>query len=272
MSRKIYWQQRNDSRLKLVLDILRDSYGRPQRCEGLDFLQVLVLTILSQNTTDLNAHRAYVNLLTVYSDRALPEAIIGPLESSDIRVVDLARRLPAPDWTRVFGTPEKELAGRLAPAGLQLSKARTVKALLAWVRKTPGFDFLTVKDYFRESSAEAAIAVLIEIKGIGVKTAGVALMETSGADICPVDTHVNRICRRLKLVEYTGSSRTKVFWELRSLIPEGRAYELHHNLLSLGRQLCKARNPRCGLCPVSNLCWDFRVNGQNEERVLRFAP
>ena len=224
-----------------------------------------MLTVLSQNTTDVNSRRAYFNLLKKHPpSTGVPEEI----EESgwDIRVVDSAKELPPPDWQSVRESGQDSLERTIAPAGLQKSKAVTIREVLDWQ------DNLTTDPgrYLADLPVEKGIKSLTEIKGLGVKTAAVVLMETTEADVCPVDTHVNRICRRLKLVEYDGPSREKLFWELQPLIPSGEGYNLHHNLLSFGRTICKARDPRCGDCPIKQICWDRRVRREGEELKLKF--
>jgi len=94
---------------------------------------------------------------------------------------------------------------------------------------------------------------MTHIKGIGIKTATVTLIEAMGADLCPVDTHVHRIINRLGIVD-TKDSRDKTFALLREMTPPARAYALHHNLLTFGRTVCLARGPKCPTCPLLKLC------------------
>ncbi len=259
------WLSRNDSRIRKLIEILEQIYGCRQRRQGLDLTQVIVLTVLSQNTTDVNSRRGYFNLLKEHPPAAgVPEEIKD--SGWDIRVVDSAKELPPPDWKSVRKSDQKSLESAIAPAGLQKSKAATIRAVLDWqdnLPEEPG-------RYLADLPEDEGIKCLTEIKGLGVKTAAVVLMETTEADVCPVDTHVNRICRRLKLVEYDGPSREKLFGELQPLIPSGEGYNLHHNLLSFGRTICKARDPRCGDCPIKQICWDRRVRKEGEELKLKF--
>ncbi|MCK4417565.1 MAG: endonuclease III, partial [Candidatus Latescibacteria bacterium] len=65
-----------------------------------------------------------------------------------------------------------------------------------------------------------------------------------------------RICRRLELVP-EGSSAEKTHRIMNRLLPPGKAYSFHLNLLKFGRTICRARNPRCQICPVQHYCVYF---------------
>ncbi len=261
------WLQRNDSRLVEILERLEQDYGRREREPDLDLLQVLVLTVLSQNTTDQNSRRAYLNLL-----KEFPPPDIQPVKTNKLldsfRVVDSARELPAPDWAQIVSVSPKKIQSIISPAGLQASKTETIMALL---QRVIGKGEAIIEGRLDQLSAGEAIDRLTEVKGIGVKTAAVALMETGRKDICPVDTHVARITRRLKLVDYEGKNREIIFRRLQPLIPEGKAYNLHHNLLSFGREICTARSPDCEGCAFAYLCWDLRCRRGGEELLLKFS-
>ncbi len=268
MNRPRRWLQRNDSRLQAVLKLVKNKFGVVRRQEGLDLLQVTVLTVLSQNTTDVNARQAYIGLLEEFSNSS--EEDYEELQTTDIRVVDLAFELGRPDWERLAASSAERLAEAIAPAGLQQAKSRTILALLKKMDQLAE-NFSDLQEIFEEFSHRQALELLTSVDGIGLKTAGVVLMETTRADICPVDTHINRICRRLRLVSYQGPSRDKLFWELQPLIPAGEAYQLHHGLLSFGRRICTARNPSCSSCPAARICWDLRVDRGGEDLQLKFV-
>ncbi|MCA8939233.1 MAG: endonuclease III, partial [Planctomycetes bacterium] len=89
--------------------------------------------------------------------------------------------------------------------------------------------------------------------GVGLKTITVTLLEAWGADLCPVDTHVHRVIQRLQCVDAT-SSRDKTYHLLAAILPEGSGFALHHNLLTFGRTICKAKAPKCGECFLAKLC------------------
>ncbi|MCA8936308.1 MAG: endonuclease III, partial [Planctomycetes bacterium] len=122
---------------------------------------------------------------------------------------------------------------------------------LKWLNQTVGEYSLDVA--IEKLGVDASMEALTGLKGIGVKTIGVTLIEALGVDLCPVDTHVHRIINRWGIVD-TKSNRDKTFALLKPLIPEGRAYSLHHNLLTFGRTVCTAKSPKCGECFLRKLC------------------
>lgn len=96
------------------------------------------------------------------------------------------------------------------------------------------------------------------LPGVGRKTASVVLNVLCGLPTFPVDTHVERVCKRLGLVE-AEANRLQVEAAVVPLIPKKYAVEAHQLLIFHGRYLCKARNPGCEVCPVRSLC--AYVNG-----------
>jgi len=101
--------------------------------------------------------------------------------------------------------------------------------------------------------SEEVLTALVELNGVGVKTAACVLLFSLGRDIFPVDVHVHRLCKRLGMVPGTASAE-KTFETMSRLVPRGKAYSLHTNLIRLGRTLCRPRDPKCGQCPLFGEC------------------
>ena len=203
--------------------MLEREFGVPvwKRKELLDELMV---TLLSQNTTDANRDRAYQAL-----------------------------RQKFPNWRAVLNAPVSRIEAAIRPAGLSRQKSVRMKAILKWVDKT--FGELTLEPLRRRRDDEV-IDLLTTQKGIGVKTAAVMLAFSLDRDICPVDTHVHRISQRLGWVN-DGISAEGNFYQLRKLIPKGKAPTFHLNLLKFGRSRCTARKPTCRGCPLWKDCvWE----------------
>ena len=247
----------NRRRLLRAIDLLEANLGTPV-WDGLkDALEVLVLTILSQNTTDPNALRAYQNLARALpapptgKTAPLPLDAAGNIDKVKLRLSDAARAVEPPQWPRVAALKRQELAGLVRGAGLPEAKSGAILAVLLWLQGHTG-------GYRLEAAIErmglgAAMAALGGIKGIGVKTVAVTMIEALGADLCPVDTHVHRIMNRLGIVD-TGANRDSTFERIKAMLPSGRAYALHHNLLTFGRSVCTARAPQCKTCVLRRLC------------------
>ena len=201
--------------------ILASFLGRPrQELRGGDPLDVLIGTILSQNTNDRNSHRAYTNLRAAYRT-----------------------------WDDVLAAPLREIADTIRSGGMAPSKSKRIKALLALLKKRePRLSM----ERLRTASIDDILDELVTYDGVGLKTAACVCLFAMGHDVFPVDTHVHRICNRLGLVKTATPDKT--FLAMRPIVPAGRAYAFHTNLIRFGRRVCKAQNPQCGVCPLFAHC------------------
>ncbi len=213
---------------ELVLQ-LEQLYGVPKRtkrdAEGAvhfqpDLLDELVGTILSQNTTDKNSSHAFESLKTSF-----------------------------PTWEQVLSAPTRKLADAIKIGGLANIKAKRIKAILAELHKKHGRLSL---EHLREMNTNEAMTYLQSFKGVGFKTAACVLMFGLHRDLCPVDTHIHRILNRLGLL--TTKHADETFLQLQPLIPKGKSYSLHINLIRHGKQVCKAQTPNCVHCLLADSC------------------
>jgi endonuclease-3 len=99
---------------------------------------------------------------------------------------------------------------------------------------------------------------LVELPGIGRKTASVVLGELGIIETLPVDTHVLRLSNRLGLS--SGDNPKQVEEDLRKTFPAKTWRGLHHRLIFHGRRVCKARNPDCAACTLKKLCLFFKLS------------
>lgn len=192
-------------------------------------LDELVLTILSQSTSDANCYRGWEALRDRYRD-----------------------------WEAVLAAPEGELEETIRPAGLSNQKSATILSVLGRLRDERGRPSL---EHLEEMDDSEATAYLTSFKGVGVKTAACVLCFSMGRDVIPVDTHVHRIAMRLGLVPENASA-VRTHEILNQIVPPELRYELHVLLIGHGRSVCIARRPRCGECVVSDRCpkvgkWEF---------------
>jgi len=213
---------RKKEREQKVLQILSKEFGVPEISSSrLEPFQTLVRTVLSQNTNDRNRDRAYANLAKKY----------------DIDPDELAK------------ADVKELEEAIRVGGLYRNKARKIKELsrIVCTRFHGSLDFI-----FSEP-LEKSRALLMSIPGVGPKTADVVLLFSAGKPTVPVDTHVNRVSRRLGLAPLKASYEG-IRGSLESLYQPHDYLAVHLLLISLGRKFCKARNPLHKPCPVNALC------------------
>ena len=108
--------------------------------------------------------------------------------------------------------------------------------------------------------AEEATAALLGLKGVGIKTVYVVLTFSCGQDVFPLDTHIFRIMNRLGILP-PGTSYVKAHDFMSGLVPEGKAYSMHLNVLQFGRDTCHARAPECRGCPLRRMCVWVKENG-----------
>jgi len=200
---------------------LHSHFGEPERPRKLSVLDVLIETILSQNTNDRNRDVAF---------RRLRERF--------------------PQWETLLEAPVSEVEEAIRPAGLAQQKAPRIKEVLQWAQEN--FGTLNL-DFLCAWPVEETRQTLTRLNGVGIKTASVVLMLACQKDVFPVDTHIHRIARRLQLIPEKTTAE-KAHATLAPLIPKGQAFALHINLLKLGRTICRARNPRCAICPLRDLC------------------
>lgn len=186
-----------------------------------DPFQVLVITIISQNTNDRNTLRAYQRLE--------------------------ARGLITPK--AILEAELKELQEALKIAGLYRNKAKKLKELATILLEAHGGDLWNILRLPLEDAREQ----LLKLPGVGLKTADVLLLFCAGKPVIPVDTHVNRTAKRLGLADYKADYE-EVRRSLQNLYPPEHYLDVHLLLISLGRTYCKAGRPLCDECPLRNLC------------------
>jgi endonuclease-3 len=207
--------------MRTVLGRLRKRFGDLLPPRRSDPLEELVLTVLSQHTSDLNAERSFRSLRAAF-----------------------------PTWEAVVRARPGRVADAIRPGGLAETKAPRIQAILREIRDRRGaFDL----SYLRDLPDDEARAELMSLPGVGPKTAAVVLSFSLDRDAMPVDTHVHRVTRRLGWIPTTASAE-RADRLLHELIPAGMRTELHVALIRLGREICKAPTPRCRQCPLKDTC------------------
>ena len=238
--------------VEFVLSSVQSLYGTPAWQRVLDPTSELVLVVLTQNTADVNAEKAFDALRRAYpSDPTLMEQAGGAMEAYRPGWGGTGwARLPAPDWLRVETMPVDELAAVIRPAGMANQKAARIQASLARIRGERGDHSL---EFLGEMAPLAARDWLTSIDGIGVKTASVVLMMSFGMALMPVDRHVDRVSKRIGLIGPKVSAEEAHDRYLALLQPE-QCYPMHVGLITHGRELCEARSPKCDACPIAPRC------------------
>ncbi len=216
------------ARLYLIASRLRDSFGIPNRKSKLpNPLDLLVATILSQNTNDVNSHRAFTNLKNAY-----------------------------PDLWELVNVQSRKVESLIKVGGIANKKSKIIIKVIKEIRKI--FNEFDRKS-LRKVRSEDLIEKLRSLNGVGYKTASCVLLFSLGDnDAFPVDTHVHRVLNRLGAV--SEKTPDKTFLAVRNHIPQGRGYELHINLIKFGRKTCTAQRPRCYDCELFDICdWKEKI-------------
>jgi endonuclease III len=229
-----------------VLDGLASLYGHPTWQRRLDPTSELILTILTQNTADINAEVAFERLREAYPS-GLPTEVHHP--GPGWGGVGLPVGAP-PDWAAIEFAPIPELTEVIRPGGLANQKAPRLQATLRQIREERGDYSL---EFLGEMSALDARAWLTRIDGIGKKTASVLLLFSFGLPLFPIDRHVERVSQRVGLVprKVTVDDAHDLF--LGMLEPD-QMYEAHVNLIRHGRLVCHAQRPDHAACPLVARC------------------
>lgn len=213
--------------------LLAETYGVPTWRRRGEPLDELILTVLSQNTSDINSERAFKRLKQAFSE-----------------------------WEKAAAASEAEIAAVIRSAGLANIKAKRIKAILKSIRERHGSLDLT---FLSEMNLPEAKAWLRELDGVGPKTAACVLLFSLGLPTLPVDTHVYRVSRRLGLLN-SNASLEAAHIRLEALVKPDQVYAFHINLIAHGREICKAQKPQCKRCPLDPIC-DYS-NLQREGRCV----
>ena len=220
---KKQWQGCEDlkARVRKITLVLEKQYGVPRREYSGDPLDILIETILSQNTNDQNRDRANQRLKTRF-----------------------------PRWEDVLEAKTRSIVSAIRPGGLAEQKAKRIHDILHWIkerRRKLSLSFLKKMD---SENIKETMGVL---KGIGPKTIHCLLLFGLGREAFPVDTHVLRVGKRLALIP-AGMNANKAHSWMVPLIPKKKSLSLHLNLIRFGRSTCKAKNPLCGVCFLMKEC------------------
>jgi endonuclease-3 len=186
-----------------------------------DPLEELILTVLSQNTSDANSFRAYGSL-----------------------------RARFPTWEALAVARPSEVAASIRSGGLSNVKAPRILAILRAIQEREGHLDLSLLGHMSDAEARD---YLTSLPGVGPKTAAVVLAFSLDRPALPVDTHVHRVASRLGLIG-PKSSAAKAQDILESITPPEIRVAMHVGLIRLGREICKPGRPKCEVCPLVDLC------------------
>jgi len=204
-----------------VIELLEQEYGPRKWQPDRDPIDVLIGTILSQNTSDTNSGGAFASLKASFAS-----------------------------WEAVASAPAEHIAQVIKSGGLSQIKAVRIKQVLEQIEKEQGRISL---DSLKSKSMAEAEDYLMRLPGVGHKTASCVLLFSLGKPSLPVDTHVFRVAKRLGLID-SRASVEKAHSLLQEQTPPAKVYQFHIHMIEHGRRICHARQPRCNRCILRGIC------------------
>ncbi len=201
--------------LKYVTQNLEAAYGIPANDSTDDPLAELIGTILSQATTNQNSQRTFANLKASFKD-----------------------------WEAVRRARPVKIEAAIKLGGLAQVKSVVIKKLLNEIHTRLGNLSLS---FLHTAPVEEAREFLTSLPGVGPKTAACVLLFACKQAVFPMDTHIFRIARRLGLIPEKGNDE-QAHRRMEQLVPSGKHYALHINMILHGRRVCHPRNPQCEQC------------------------
>ena len=170
-------------------------------------------------------------------------AVILSAQATDVSVNKatpaLFKAYPTPE--ALAQAPIEDIIEKIKMIGLYRNKAKNIKACAQML--------LDNYDGVVPNSREE----LIKLPGVGRKTANVVLGDAFGVPAIAVDTHVERVTKRLRICKLNASV-TEVEATLMRKIPKDLWVKSHHTLIFFGRYHCTARSPKCEICPLLDKC------------------
>ena len=230
MGNKIDNKNKCNEVIKILCKKKKDWYKKKS-----DPLDILIATILSQNTNDNLSMVAFEALKKTFED-----------------------------WNQLKGVSKKKIADIIKPAGLSNRKSDSIKNLVDYLIKKNGTADL---NYLVHMSDDEIFTEFKKLKGIGIKTISCLLLFGLKRNSFPVDTHIHRICNRLGLINTKDANDT--FFEMKELVPKGKEYSFHVELIRHGRDTCKASKPNCYYCHLVDLC-DYKEKNLTKKNKIEY--
>lgn len=211
-----------------LIPVLEEKYGKywwpveyPKDVAS-DPFKNLVITVLSQNTSEINCVRAYRGLSARFEVK--PEVLV----KADVN----------------------EIKEAIRSGGLYNVKSRRIKELSKAVLEKFNGDLAPVLALPKEEAKKK----FMELPGIGDKTADVLLASRHGYhEVFVVDTHMDRIAKRLGLVK-ENAKYAEIQEAIKHFIPADKDERVGGLFWLLAKYTCRAQNPKCYECPLASIC------------------
>jgi endonuclease III len=220
-------KQKLAARARAVDKILASTYGEKKQTRKTNPTSELILTILSQNTNDINRDRAFRSLKERY-----------------------------PTWADIASAKTANIAKAIRVGGLSSIKSKRIKKILSQISERSS-DYKLL--FLKKMSDKEVFDYLMSFTGVGPKTASCVLLFSLGRQAMPVDTHVHRVGQRLGFIPPDLKAEKAHQWFLDLKLPFDM-YQFHLNLIQHGRMLCRPSNPKCDICPIRRYCLYYNAS------------
>jgi endonuclease-3 len=207
-------------RMHEIIAHLEERFPEMPDRRSRDPFSVLIATILSQNTSDRNSHRAFARL---------------------------SEELPVTPDSLAKASPER-IRPAIKIAGLSAVRSRRIVEVSRAVLHRYGGDLSMILT----QPVDEARKELMSMEGVGPKTADVVLLFAGNKEVMPVDTNIFRVVDRISFAKGRDYDRTRGVLE--ALIPGEKLMMMHLLLIRLGREICRPARPRCQECPINPFC------------------
>ena len=211
----------NGKKVEKIITILKREYGEHRWEWNPEPLDALIGTILSQNTSDVNSHRAFSELKSKF-----------------------------PTWDLLLKAKEREIAKTIAVGGLANIKSKRIKRVLTEIKERVGQLDLSL---LSKLPLEGGKKFLDSLPGVGPKTTAIVLMFSFNKSLMPLDTHCIRVSKRLGLIPMKLSVE-RAHEIMNEVVPDVEKRNFHINLILHGRRICKAPIPHCSICVLYKIC------------------
>jgi endonuclease-3 len=207
--------------VRYIIQNLERTYGVPENRRPSDPLDMLINIILSQATSDTNSDRTFAALKARF-----------------------------PVWDALLRARTSTVVETIRSGGLANQKAAVIKDVLRQIKAERGALDL---NFLHDLSNEEAVKYLSRFRGIGPKTRACTLLFACLKDVFPLDTHIFRVLRRVGLIPQKCTD-ARAHDIMNRVVPKGKFYSFHVNLIRHGRALCRPREPLCERCPIVEYC------------------
>ncbi|MFL2634781.1 MAG: endonuclease III domain-containing protein [Dehalococcoidia bacterium] len=204
-----------------IYKLLKKQYKLKKIRPHGDGISELILTILSQNTADRNSGQAFAKLMNHFGN-----------------------------WENIRKAQLSEIKKQITIGGMSNIKSKNIKTVLNIVNE----EVENYNLYFLTTlKRKEALNWLTSLPGVGKKTASCVMLFAYGVPFIPVDTHVERIVKRIGFVKKKVNT-IDIQEDLEQIFEKEKYGIFHLSLIEHGRKICQAKNPLCNECIIQDLC------------------